>query len=177
MENTASKAYDSTNDLVDRLAGLTPGSQTYETRHQRAKVAAATQGSYDTLFAPELPGLSLVERLLVALYASRLTPSPALAAHYREQATAAGAQASLIELAEGGDPAQAPTPRLAAMLSFTRKLIENPVEGDREALLTLPQAGLSTPEVVVLSQLIAFLSYQVRLVAGLAAMKALEEAA
>ncbi|CAM4016770.1 CMD domain protein [Bordetella tumbae] len=177
METQASKTYDPANDLVDRLAGLTPGSKTYETRHQRAKVAAATQGSYDTLFAPELPGLSLVERLLVALYASRLTPSAELAAHYREQLQAAGAENSLIELAEQGEPGNAPTPRLAAVLTFTRKLIEKPVEGDRDALLTLPQAGLSTPEVVTLSQLIAFLSYQVRLVAGLKAMKALEESA
>lgn len=173
--DTQASAYDPANDLIDRLVGLVPGSTTYETRHKRAKVAAATQGSYDTLFSPELPGLSLVERLLVALYASRLTPSATLVAHYREQAIAAGAEASLIKLAEQGDPSQAASARLAAMMAFTRKLIENPVEGDREALLTLPQAGLSTPEVVALSQLIAFLSYQVRLVAGLIAMKALEE--
>ena len=175
MPTQTSNTYDPANDLVDRLAGLTPGSKTYETRHQRVKVAAATQGSYDLLCAPGLPGLSLVERLLVALYASRLTPSKELAAHYREQLTAAGAELSLIELAEHAEPSNAPTPRLAAILAFTRKLIEKPVEGDREALLTLPQAGLTTPEVVVLSQLIAFLSYQVRLVAGLKAMKALEE--
>ena len=60
------------------------------------------------------------------------------------------------------------------MLEFTRKLIENPVEGDEAALKTLPAAGVSTPAVVTLSQLIAFLSYQTRLVAGLVAMKDLE---
>jgi len=177
MDKQASHPYDPANDLVDRLAGLKPGSQTYEPRHKRAKVAAATQGSYDLLFAPELPGLSLVERLVVALYASRLTPSAALTAHYRQQLTAAGGDASLIELVEHGEPSNASTPRLSALLTFTRKLIEKPVEGDREALLALPQAGLTTPEVVTLSQLIAFLSYQVRLVAGLKAMKALEESA
>ena len=47
----------------------------------------------------------------------------------------------------------------------------------RSALLALPAAGISTPAVVALSQLIAFLSYQVRLVAGLKAMKASEEEA
>jgi len=175
MPTQTSNTYDPANDLVDRLVGLTPGSKTYETRHQRAKVAAATQGSYDTLFASELPGLTLIERLLVALYASRLTPSAELAAHYREQLAAAGAELSLIELVDHGEPSNAPTSRLAAVLTFTRKLIEKPVEGDRAALSTLPQAGLTTPEVVTLSQLIAFLSYQVRLVAGLKAMKALEE--
>lgn len=61
---------------------------------------------------------------------------------------------------------------MAAILEFTRKLIEKPVEGDEAALKTLPAAGVSTPAVVTLSQLVAFLSYQVRLVAGLKAMQA-----
>ena len=74
--------YDAAKDLVDQLVGLKADSTTYAARHQRDKVAAATQGSYDALFDPALPGLTLAERLLVALYASRLTPSPALAAHY-----------------------------------------------------------------------------------------------
>ena len=36
----------------------------------------------------------------------------------------------------------------------------------------LPAAGISTPAVVALSQLIAFVSYQLRVVAGLKAMRA-----
>ncbi|WP_313378708.1 CMD domain protein [Achromobacter insolitus] len=166
--------YNVTDDLVDRLIGLTPGAKTYEVRHFREKVAAATQGSYDALFDPQLPGLSLAERLLVALYATRITPSPLLAAHYRARLTDAGATPADIAVAESGKPSDAATPRLAAILEFTRKLIEKPVEGDEAALKTLPAAGVSTPAVVTLSQLIAFLSYQVRLVAGLQAMKDLE---
>ncbi|WP_334159363.1 CMD domain protein [Achromobacter insolitus] len=166
--------YNVTDDLVDRLIGLAPGAKTYEVRHFREKVAAATQGSYDALFDPQLPGLSLAERLLVALYATRITPSPLLAAHYRARLTDAGATPADIAVAESGKPSDAVTPRLAAILEFTRKLIEKPVEGDEAALKTLPAAGVSTPAVVTLSQLIAFLSYQVRLVAGLQAMKDLE---
>lgn len=166
--------YNVTDDLVDRLIGLAPGAKTYEVRHFREKVAAATQGSYDALFDPALPGLSLAERLLVALYATRITPSPLLAAHYRARLTDAGATPADIAVAESGKPTEAATPRLAAILEFTRKLIEKPVEGDEAALKTLPAAGVSTPAVVTLSQLVAFLSYQVRLVAGLEAMKALE---
>lgn len=166
--------YDAARDLVDQLVGLKADSATYAVRHQRDKVAAATQGSYDALFDPALPGLTLAERLLVALYAARLTPSPALAAHYRQRLVEAGASAADIQVAESGKPADAADPRLAAILEFTRKLIEKPVEGDEAALKTLPAAGVSTPAVVTLSQLVAFLSYQVRLVAGLQAMLALE---
>ncbi len=169
--------YNIAEDVVDQLVGLTPNSKTYAVRHQREKVAAATQGSYDALFDPAAEGVSLVERLAVALYASRLTPAPELAAHYLARLTQAGADQDIITVAQSGQPADAKSPRLAAILEFTRKLIEKPVEGDKAALETLPAAGVSTPAVVTLSQLIAFLSYQVRLVAGLKAMKALEDAA
>lgn len=164
-----------TQDLVDQLVGLKAGDALHAVRHQREKVVAATQGSQDALFDPALPGLPLTERLAVAVYACRLTPAPELQAYYLAQLKAAGADAALVELAERGTPVAGT--RLGAILEFTRKLIEKPVEGDEAALKTLPAAGLSTPAVVALSQLIAFLSYQVRLVAGLKAMKALEQSA
>ena len=166
MSNTAF-TYDPATDVVDRAAGLVPGSTTHTVRHARDKVAAATQGSYDALFDPALAGgLTLQERLLVAVLACRLTPAPALAAHYEEKLRAAGASSERLD--DAGDT------RLQAILQFTRTLIEHPVKGDAAALRALPAAGLSTPAVVTLAQLIAFLSYQTRLVAGLAAMRAVE---
>lgn len=73
----------SPSDTLDRLVGLLPQSQTYATRHEREKVVLATQGSEDGLFDPSLPGLSVEERLYVALYACSLTPSPDLAAEMK----------------------------------------------------------------------------------------------
>ncbi len=157
-------------DLIDRLAGLAAGSDTHALRHQRGKVAVATEGSYRALFDPALPGLTLAERLAVALYASRLTPSAELAAHYLDRLQQAGADAQTVAAVDGARLDAVADARLRAMLAFTQKLIEKPVEGDRAALLSLPAAGLSTPEVVTLAQLIAFLSYQARLVAGLGAL-------
>ncbi len=176
MADQPSTTYDVANDLVDRIVGLKPGSTTYDVRHKREKVAAATQGSYDALFSTALDSdISLTERLLVALYACRITPSSELATHYRERLMHIGCDAMLVEMADRNEPADFTNKRLAAMLQFTKTLIENPVEGDKSALLALPAAGISTPAVVALSQLIAFLSYQIRLVAGLKAMKASEE--
>ncbi|NUO87043.1 MAG: CMD domain protein, partial [Cupriavidus sp.] len=111
----------------------------------------------------------------LSLNAARLTPSPALAAHYQGRLEQLGTDAGQVRAAAGGTPADIADPRLRAMLEFTRKLIEKPVEGDRAALLALPAAGLSTPAVVTLAQLVAFLSYQVRLLAGLDALKALND--
>jgi CMD domain protein len=159
------------NDIVDQLAGLPAGSSLHSLRHQREKVAAATQGSYDTLFDPDLADIGLDERLLVALYACRLAGAHDVAAHYRARLQALPADPAQLTVADSGTPEQLPAGRLRAMLAFARALTERPVEGDKAALETLPAAGISTPAVVALSQLIAFISYQIRVVAGLQAMK------
>ena len=159
-------------DLIDRLAGLAPGSPVHALRHRREKVAAATQGSHDGLFDPALPGLSLAERLLVAVYACRLTPAPGLAEHYRARLAELGVAPALVAVVDHGEPQQLDDARLRAMLNFTRTLILKPIEGDQALLHTLPAAGIDTPSIVTLAQLIAFISYQTRLVAGLAALAA-----
>jgi len=164
--------YDLSTDIVDRIAGLAPGLPTHATRHKRDKVAAATQRSYEALFDPALPDLSLTERLLVALYACTLSNAPALAEHYAERLASSNADRAVIDQIVQGS-IQAQEPRLRAMLSFTRTLIESPIDGDKATLERLPAAGISTPAVVALAQLIAFLSYQIRLTVGLRALQVL----
>ncbi|MES1163555.1 MAG: acyl-CoA thioester hydrolase/BAAT C-terminal domain-containing protein, partial [Rhizobacter sp.] len=151
-------------DVVDALVPLNASHPLHAVRHQRDKVVAATQGSYDAIFDPDLPGLSLAERLLAALTVARLSGSAALAAHYRTRLDRLPAPASDGE-------------RLQAIIAFAEVLTKHPVEGDRDALLKLPSAGLGTPEVITLAQLIAFVAYQVRVLAGLQAMAALEPTA
>ena len=164
-------------DLVDRLAGVSAGSALYALRHQRDAVAAATEGSHATLFDARLARSAIVDRLLVALYASALTPAPALVAHYRERLESIGADARSIAAVAGGTSDAIEAPRLSAMLAFTRILIERPVDGDRAVLHALLAAGLPTPDAVALAQLVAFVSYQARVVAGLCAMQAAEKTA
>lgn len=88
----------SPSDTLDRLVGLLPQSQTYAARREREKVVFATQGSEDGLFDPALPGLSVEERLYVALYACLLTPSPDLAAEYESRLQKLGANLQTILL-------------------------------------------------------------------------------
>ncbi|NYI07336.1 CMD domain protein [Allostreptomyces psammosilenae] len=57
--------------------------------------------------------------------------------------------------------------RLAAALTHAHLLVFRPREASRAALATLLDAGWSTTGVVTLSQLVAFLSFQVRVVTGL----------
>ena len=164
----------STSDTLDRLVGLSPQSQTYATRREREKVVASTQGSENSLFDPALPGLSEIDRLYVALYACLITPSPELAAEYESRLVNLGANLQTIHCIQKSDIHKIGNVRLEAMLNFTHTLITKPINADKMALSALPKAGLSTPEVVTLAQIISFVSYQVRLAAGLRATQALE---
>ncbi|UHL62965.1 CMD domain protein [Paralcaligenes sp. KSB-10] len=164
-------------DLIDQVVGLAEGDALHATRHARAKVAVATQKSYELFFSPDLGGLSLRDRLLVAYYACVLSRADALAAHYRQALTEQGVAAPLLEAVGAGRIDDLESASLSAMLKFTQKLIEKPVEGDEAALKALRAAGIATPDIVTLAQLVAFLSYQLRLTAGLRAMKALEKSA
>ena len=159
-------------DVIDALVPLRAASPVYAVRHQRDKVVAATQGSDDAIFDPSLSGPTLAERLLAAHMIARLAGSTALQAHYRSRLLALPSltppQKAALNSAVPTDPSA--DPRLSAILTFTGTLAERPVEGDREALLRLPAAGLSTPEVIALAQLIAFVSYQLRVIAGLQAI-------
>jgi len=111
----------------------------------------------------------------VALHACRVSKADSLAAHYRDRLLAEGADAAAVAAVDAGKPVA--DARLQAMLAFTGKLIERPIEGDKAAVQSLAASGLSTPAIVAMSQLIAFLSYQIRVAAGLKALAALEVSA
>ncbi|WP_223694100.1 CMD domain protein [Leifsonia poae] len=57
--------------------------------------------------------------------------------------------------------------RLAAALDHTHLLVFRPREADSRALETLLAAGWSATDIVTLSQLVSFLAFQTRVVAGL----------
>ncbi|OWT64113.1 CMD domain-containing protein [Candidimonas nitroreducens] len=164
-------------DVIDHIVGLRPGMALYATRHARDKVAVATQKSYELFFGPQLGGLALRDRLAVAYCACVLSKAAALGAHYRQALAAQQGGAALADALQAGSIDTIEPARLRAMLAFTKKLIEKPVEGDAAALKALQAAGISTPDIVALAQLVAFLSYQLRSVAGLQAMQAEEQGA
>jgi uncharacterized protein YciW len=164
-------------DVIDQIVPLSPGQATYAVRHERAKVVASTQGSYEAMFSVTVEGISVTERLLVALHACRLSNASSLATHYRDKLLTTGVERNLIEAV--GSNASQPNldTRRQTILHFTSTLILRPLDGDKPAIDALVAAGLSTPAIVALGQLIAFLSYQIRMTAGLQAMAALEQTA
>ncbi|MFO1159241.1 MAG: CMD domain protein [Reyranellaceae bacterium] len=63
-------------------------------------------------------------------------------------------------------------PRLAAAFEHAHMLVFHPRDSAPAYLQALVDAGWSTTGIVVISQLVAFLSYQIRVVAGLRALNA-----
>lgn len=162
-------------DTIDRLAGLTAHHPLHATRQERAKVAVATQACEDLLLGNSLAGqLSQAERLVLAAEQARVSGIAALEAEYRTRAHALG-DAITPALRQILDIAGSTTghTRLDAMLHFVRTLALNPAQSDQAALLAMPAAGLSVDDTVLLAQLIGFVAYQARLLAGVQAMAAL----
>lgn len=61
-------------------------------------------------------------------------------------------------------------PRLAAAFEHAHMLVFHPRDATQAALQALLDAGWSTTDIVTLSQIVAFLSFQIRAVAGLRAL-------
>lgn len=160
-------------DTIDRLAGLEQGSPTFTTRHEREKVALATQACEDLLLGDTLAtALTQAERLVLASEQARVSGVNVLQAVYRARALTLDSAAITPELRTilNQPGAQTGNARMDAMLHFVRTLALNPAESDQAALLAIPAAGLSLNDTVLLAQLIGFVAYQARLLVGVQAM-------
>ena len=154
-------------DIISALAGVQPDSALAQLRAERPEATEHAQGSYAALFDPaEVIGLTQAERFATALRVATLHAADGAIAHYRSRLIQAGGSAEEVQAAEQG-AATASSPRLRAILSHAELLGTHPVDASPDALQQLSDAGLSTLEVVVLSQIIAFISFQLRVITGL----------
>jgi uncharacterized protein YciW len=166
-------------DFVAQVARFDPHGAVAALRAHRADVTRHTQGSLDTLLDAELDDFPLAERLAVAAYAAALVHAHETAHAYRKRLALYSPETdalldTLIELPHASTAWESAPPRLAAVLTHTRAVTLSPAQtadNGPAALTALQRAGLSSRAIVVLSQLIAFVSYQVRVVAALHALE------
>ncbi len=159
---------DHTDDVIDELAGLTPGSPLAELRAQRPEIARYAQGSYEALLEPaDIGGVSLVERDLIALRVAILGGAPIVADWHRTRLLASGVSADTITAVEQFPAGSLLTSREVALLRHTDRVTRLPAASTKEQLGELSAAGLSPRDIVTVAQLISFLSFQLRTLAGL----------
>jgi CMD domain protein len=167
-EAQASAIESATPDLLDELVGIQPGSPLSEVRAQRADIARHIQTNYDGLLEPEDDsGVSRLERGLIALRVALLEESAPLIEHYRAYLTKLGAPAESVKAIEASSLGAPLSPRTIAILQHVDRLTKEPIVATSAHLAELKAHGLSAADIVTISQLIAFLSFQVRALVGL----------
>lgn len=170
MTSATTTGSDATNvgDVIDYLAGITPDSKLAQLRAERPVLVAATQGSHRALFEPDdLGNVSHRERDGLALRVAALTPSPELVAWHRDRLRAQGETEATIAAFEQGPDGAGLTVREVALLRHADILANTPGKATPDDIAALKAAGFTPRDIVTISQLIAFVSFQARLLVGL----------
>ena len=133
----------------------------------RSDVMQLTQASHDAALKPEPPGgLSHAERAALACRMTRLNHEETLARHYEAMIPDSGGTQAIADPAFDGADDQ----RTRAILRHTDLVTVDPKRAAEADIAALKSAGILEPDIVRLSELIAFVSYQVRVVKGLRLM-------
>lgn len=157
-------------DVMDTLAGLTDNSPLAALRRQRPDVVKHLQGSDDVIFSPlDDGGLTKTERAAAALRVATLLRDPVLSEHYRARLATLDPDGTLAQTVEGG--ARITEVRWDAILVHVDLVTRGPGSAERKDIDNLLVAGLSSHAVVSLSQLIAYVNFQSRVLAGLRMLK------
>lgn len=188
-------------DVIDRLAGIETGSALVPLRDRRPVTREHAQASHDALFTAGSADVSLAERLAVAafvaglhavesatlLYRGRLeAEAPALVAPVERETRLARAEGPFGAYPPGplscedtsgllysadAEARRALGSKLAAAFEHVHLLVFHPRDASRAGLARLHEAGWSATGIVTLSQIVAFLAFQLRVATGLAALK------
>lgn len=162
----------SPNDIVIAQAGIGKDGSVRRALEGRADVMAMTQETHDAALKPADPGgLSHGERAALAMRVARLNDDAALAAHYGAllaEADPGEAVAAFADPAHKGRDGE----RLAALAAYTDRVSARPRDATAADVEALQNAGIADADIVRLSELNAFLAYQIRVIAGLKLMKA-----
>lgn len=159
-----------TDNVLLRMAGIGPGSPLEAVLERRANVVELTQKTYDAALAPEDPGgLSYQERAAFACRIAKLNDDEPFQRHFEElmeELNVSGDTARIADMwFDGGSDG-----RRAALIRHVDLVTHEPKNTGTADIEKLRAAGVSDADIVRLSELIAFLSYQIRVARGLRLM-------
>lgn len=155
-------------DVIAKITGIDRGSALAEAVNGRADIMSLTQQTYVAALHPTDPGgLSHVERAAFACRISVLNSDREFEAHFHNligENDTSGARIADIGF-DGGDDV-----RLSALIRHVDLVAQNPKNATEGDIKRLQAAGVSDADIVRLSELVAFVSYQIRVAAGLRLM-------
>lgn len=151
-------------DPTDRAAGLTQNDKIFDLRAQRPEFLNGAEDSRRAVLMPQDDlGLSTDLRHAIAHRVARTAKNPELEAQYP-----LSKDPDLEALALGNE---VDDPRLAAIAAHADMIATSPERAAKDDLDALIQAGFSIPQVIALSELLAFVCFQIRIAHGLALLK------
>ena len=152
-----------TDERLTALAGI----EAFNALELRADVLAMTAAASAAVMTPKTEGaFSHNRRAALAARIARLNGKDDLAAHYGQGMMADDAQIADPSFDGGADV------QLKAILAFTDCVATSPKDATAADIEALTQAGLAEADIVRLTQLNAFLAYEIRLIEGLSLMGA-----
>ena len=158
-------------DVIESVLALDASSPIPALRDERATLKRLTQTSYLAALHPKEPrNFPYPLRAALAARMAALWKRGELATHYRALLAEEGGGEDEARIA---DPAFQPTGpgRLRAILRHVDRVTLHPKDATRADIEALKAAGLDDRDIVTLAGLIAFVNYQVLVVAGLAMLR------
>ncbi|MFU9136150.1 CMD domain-containing protein [Erwinia tasmaniensis] len=158
-------------DIEDRfLLGLASActGELQETLFLAQPALLASREMYDVLLPRQVTTslthtLTLYDRLSTALTVAQVTGIQRLCNHY----------AARLNPLPGPDSSRESNHRLTQITEYARQLASQPTLITPAALMRLDEVGLTAPDIITFSQIIGFVGYQARVVAGIHALLAL----
>lgn len=152
-------------DAIDRAVGLNAEDALYGTRRLRPEfVDGAEQCRLSVLAPNDDQGLAPDVRFALAQRMAMLNNDAELQADYQAQLATLQPSDQLLALAAGASELAEP---LATLARHADLVTQQPMNATEQHIRLLEQAGLSNPQIVALSELIAFVNFQTRVAAGL----------
>lgn len=161
-----------TPDVVDAILQIDDGSPISALRNQKPELAKQLQDYYLALFEPDAESAAafpLTDRYLIAVRVAAHTGSRDVLTWYADLARAAGVPADLLTRAESTETDWTEETPFGAAIRHADRVTREPAQAEAAHLQLLKDAGYTPAGILSLAQVIAFVNYQLRLVAGLRA--------
>lgn len=160
-------------DVIAAIVGIDPGSNLSKVVSGRADIMALTQKTHDAALTPGEPGgLSHAERAALAIRIAKINDHKAFEDHFATMLETAGMPEDAARMADiwfdGGSDA-----RSRALIRHVDLVAHAPRDATGKDIELLRQAGICDADIVRLAELIAFVSYQIRVAVGLNLLRGL----
>ena len=156
-------------DAMDKAAGLSPDDALFSARRFRAEfVQGAEECRLSVLLPANDQGLAPGLRVALARRMAALNTDQALIVEYDTQLADLDPTEQLLPLARGATNLDEP---LATIARHVDLITLTPNKAEASDITLLAHAGLNNPQIVALSELIAFVNFQTRVATGLRLMR------